>query len=102
MLRVEKQLAQEILAWNRICRNLNAYQDRRYGKSKRAQHKAMVETVKGQLKEGGGVRRFLLRGIEKDRAEWYLITTPHIRLQLFRPGRSQSQEFALASGFGLG
>jgi hypothetical protein len=38
-----------------------------------AQCKAIVEPVNGQIKEGRGLRRFLLRGLEKVDGEWHLI-----------------------------
>jgi hypothetical protein len=39
-----------------------------------AQRKAIVEPVNGQIKEVRGLRRFLLRGLEKVDAEWHLIS----------------------------
>jgi transposase len=39
--------------------------------------KQIVEPVFGQIKQARGFRRFLLRGIEKVRAEWALICTAH-------------------------
>ena len=38
--------------------------------------KAIVEPVFGQIKEWRGFRRFLLRGLQKVRAEWKLICHP--------------------------
>ena len=49
-----------------------------------AQRKAIVEPVNGQIKEARGLRRFLLRGLEKVEAEWHLIATTHNLLKLFR------------------
>jgi transposase len=53
-------------------------------KLKRAGHrsryrwrKQVVEPVFGQIKQARGFRQFLLRGIEKVRAEWALICTAH-------------------------
>ena len=63
-----------------------------------AQRKAIVEPVNGQIKEGRGLRRFLLRGLEKVDAEWHLITATHNLLKLFRYRRSQQQALLLASG----
>jgi transposase len=54
-----------------------------------AQRKAIVEPVNGQIKEARGVRRFLLRGLEKVTGEWALIATTHNLLKLFRFRRSQ-------------
>jgi hypothetical protein len=42
-----------------------------------AQHKAIVEPVNGQIKEARGLRRFLLRGLEKVDGEWRLIAATH-------------------------
>jgi len=42
-----------------------------------AQRKAIVEPVNGQIKEGRGIRRFLLRGLEKVDGEWHLIAATH-------------------------
>jgi len=39
--------------------------------------KQVVEPVFGQIKQARGFRQFLLRGIEKVRAEWALICTAH-------------------------
>jgi IS5 family transposase len=47
---------------------------------------AIVEPVFGQLKEGRGFRRFLLRGLENVSAEWDLICLTHNLLKLFRSG----------------
>ncbi len=50
--------------------------------------KAIVEPVFGQTKEWRGFRRFLLRGLQKARAEWKLICLTHNLLKLFRSGRA--------------
>ncbi len=63
-----------------------------------AQRKAIVEPVNGQIKEGRGLRRFLLRGLEKVNGEWHLITATHNLLQLFRHRRSQQQAQWTAAG----
>jgi len=47
-----------------------------------AQRKAIVEPVNGQIKEARGLRRFLLRGLEKVDAEWHLIAGTHNLLKL--------------------
>jgi transposase len=49
--------------------------------------KAIVEPVFGQIKDARGIRAFLLRGLEKVRAEWELICATHNLLKLFRAGR---------------
>ena len=42
-----------------------------------ARRKCMVEPVFGQIKQAGGFRQFLLRGLEKVRGEWALICMTH-------------------------
>jgi hypothetical protein len=63
-----------------------------------AQRKAIVEPVNGQIKEARGLRRFLLRGLEKIDGEWHLIAATHNLLKLFRHKRSQKQLLAMAAG----
>jgi transposase len=46
--------------------------------------KAIVEPVFGQIKDPRGIRRFLLRGLAKVRAEFDLIALTHNLLKLFR------------------
>ncbi len=46
--------------------------------------KQVVEPVFGQIKQARGFRQFLLRGIEKVRAEWALICTAHNLTKLLR------------------
>jgi hypothetical protein len=45
--------------------------------------------VFGQIKQGRGFRQFLMRGIEKVRAEWAIICTTYNMLKLAQ-GRSLS------------
>src|SRR5471032_2836129 len=45
--------------------------------------KQVVEPVFGQIKQAQGFRQFLLRGVEKVRAEWAMICTAHNLLKLF-------------------
>jgi hypothetical protein len=63
-----------------------------------AQRKAIVEPVNGQIKECRGIRRFLLRGLEKVDGEWHLIAATHNLLKLFRYRRSQQQAQWAATG----
>ena len=63
-----------------------------------AQRKAIVEPVNGQIKEARGLRRFLLRGLEKVDCEWHLIAATHNLLKLFRYRRSQQQVLMAATG----
>lgn len=44
--------------------------------------KHIVEPVFGQIKQARGFRQFLLRGIDKTRAEWALLCTVHNMLKL--------------------
>ena len=66
--------------------------ERMSAKLKRAGHrsryrlrKQTVEPVFGQIKQARGFRQFLLRGIEKVKAEWALICTAHNLTKLARP-----------------
>ena len=68
------------------------------GSALNAKRKAIVEPVNGQIKEARGLRRFLLRGLEKVDAEWHLIAATHNLLKLFRYRRSPQQALLLASG----
>jgi hypothetical protein len=63
-----------------------------------AQRKAIVEPVNGQIKEVRGLRRFLLRGLEKVDGEWHLIAATHNLLKLFRFRRAQQQVLMAATG----
>ena len=63
-----------------------------------AQRKAIVEPVDGQIKEVRGLRRFLLRGLEKVDGEWHLIAATHNLLKLWRQWKSKQQMLAAASG----
>jgi hypothetical protein len=44
-----------------------------------------IEPTFGQIKEGRGIRRFLLRGKPKVEGEWQLVTMGHNMLKLWRP-----------------
>ena len=52
--------------------------------------KAIVEPIFGQIKAARGIRAFLLRGLEKVRAEWKLICATHNLLKMFRAARLQA------------
>lgn len=56
------------------------------GKAVYAARKTIVEPVFGQIKHVRGFRQFLLRGIEKVRAEWSLVCLTHNVLKLYRIG----------------
>ncbi len=57
-----------------------------------------MEPVNGQIKEARGLRRFLLRGLEKVDREWHLIAATHNLLKLFRHRRRRQQVLAMATG----
>jgi hypothetical protein len=78
----------------RMARKLRSKQ----GSAIYAQRKAIVEPVNGQIKEARGLRRFLLRGLEKVDAEWHLIAGTHNLLKLWRFRRSQQQRLVAATG----
>jgi hypothetical protein len=54
------------------------------GRAIYAGRKTIVEPVFGQIKQARGFRQFLLRGVEKVRAEWALVCTTHNLLKLHR------------------
>ena len=56
------------------------------GRATYSKRKQIVEPVFGQIKEARGIRRFLLRGLEKVQAEWKLICATHNLLKLWRRG----------------
>jgi transposase len=60
------------------------------GRAIYARRKAVVEPIFGQIKEARGLRRFLLRGLEKVAAEWDLICLTHNLLKLFGSGFAPS------------
>jgi len=49
-----------------------------------AARKSIVEPVFGQIKHARGFRQFLMRGIEKVKAEWALVCMTHNILKLYR------------------
>ena len=68
----------------RMARKLRTVKGR--GTYKKRKH--IVEPVFGQIKEGRGFRRFLLRGLQNVSAEWDLICLTHNLLKLFRSGHT--------------
>ncbi len=54
------------------------------GRKVYARRKAIVEPVFGQIKQARGMRRFLLRGLEKAKGEWALICLTHNVLKMHR------------------
>jgi transposase len=61
--------------------------------------KQLPEPVFGQIKQARGFRQFLLRGIEKVRAEWAIVCTAHNLLKLAQ-SRTPSAPLQLAAGIG--
>jgi hypothetical protein len=57
-----------------------------------------VEPVFGQAKEGRGLRRFLLRGLEKVSGEWLLWGTTHNLNNLWRHLKNQRLQELMATG----
>jgi transposase len=69
---------------DRMCRKLKTKEGRKiYSKRKES-----VEAVFGQIKQARGFRQFLLRGLEKVKAEWRLMCLGHNLLKMWRSGRS--------------
>ncbi|HVH73073.1 MAG TPA: transposase [Candidatus Dormibacteraeota bacterium] len=54
------------------------------GKALYAARKHIIEPVFGQIKGARGIRKFLLRGLEKISAEWNLICLTHNLLKIWR------------------
>ena len=61
----------------------DAKKDRRRRLRRLPIEKQVVEPVFGQIKQARGFRQFLLRGVEKVRAEWAMICTAHNLMKLF-------------------
>ena len=55
------------------------------GRALYARRKVIVESVFGQIKEGRGFRRFLLRGLDNMRGEWRLVCLTHNLLKDLAP-----------------
>ena len=56
------------------------------GRAEYARRKAIPEPVFGQIRVGQGFGHFLLRGLDKVRAEWALVCAGHNLLKLWRSG----------------
>jgi transposase len=54
------------------------------GRAVYARRTVIVEPVFGQIKEGRGFRRFLLRGLDHIRGEWRLVCVTHNLLKIWR------------------
>src|SRR5277367_4689228 len=61
------------------------------GKLLYAARKKIIEPVFGQIKSARGIRKFLLRGLEKVSAEWQLICLTHNLLKIWRRSNSAGE-----------
>lgn len=57
------------------------------GQAMYGKRKIIVEPPFGQMKEGQGFRRFMMRGFESVKSEWRLICASHNILKLWRSGK---------------
>ena len=78
----DEPLADDATAKERMAYKLRTMK----GRATYSKRKQTVEPVFGQIKEARGIRRFLLRGIDKVSAEWDLICLTHNLLKVFRSG----------------
>ena len=76
------RIPNDATAKDRMARKLRTVK----GRCTYTKRKQIVEPVFGQIKDARGFRRFLLRGLEKVRAEWRLICLTHNLLKAFRSG----------------
>ena len=53
------------------------------GKKTSSKRKESVEAIMGQMKQARGIGAFLLRGLQKVKAEWNLICVTHVILKLW-------------------
>lgn len=81
------RIPKDLTAQQRMARKLRT----KKGRKTYARRKGMIEPIFGQIKHVRGFRQFLLRGLEKIRAEWRLVCLTHNLLKLFR-----SQAWAVA------
>ena len=87
-------IPKDLDAKGRMARKLR----KKEGKEIYARRKTIVEPVFGQAKEGRGLRRFLLRGLEKVNGEWLLWGATHNLNKLWRYLKKQRRQEALAMG----
>ena len=76
-------IPQDLTPQQRMARKLRT----KKGRETYARRKGMIEPICGQIKHVRGFRQFLLRGLDKIRAEWRLVYLTHNLLKLFRSGR---------------
>ena len=87
-------IPKDLDAKGRMARKLR----KKEGKEIYARRKTIVEPVFGQTKEGRGLRRFLLRGLEKVNGEWLLWGATHNLNKLWRYIKKQKLQEAVAMG----
>jgi transposase len=74
------RIPQDLTPQQRMARKLRT----KKGRETYARRKGMIEPIFGQIKQVRGFRQFLLRGLERIRAEWRLVCLTHNLLKLFR------------------
>ena len=87
-------IPKDLDAKGRMARKLR----KKKGKEIYARRKTIVEPVFGQTKEGRGLRRFLMRGLEKVNGEWLLWGTTHNLNKLWRFLKQQRLQQAMTTG----
>jgi transposase len=87
-------IPKDLDAKGRMARKLR----KKEGRKIYAKRKTIVEPVFGQAKEGRGLRRFLLRGLEKVNGEWLLWGTTHNLNKLWRHLKQRRWQEAMATG----
>ena len=87
-------IPRDLDAKGRMARKLR----KKEGKEVYARRKTIVEPVFGQAKEGRGLRRFLLRGLEKVNGEWLLWGATHNLNKLWRYIKKQRPQESFAMG----
>lgn len=76
------RIPKELTKKQRMARKLRT----KSGRKVYSRRKVIVEPVFGQIKECMGFRTFSMRGHEKVRAEWHLVSAVHNLLKLIRSG----------------
>jgi hypothetical protein len=87
-------IPKDLDAKGRMARKLR----KKEGRKIYAKRKTIVEPVFGQAKEGRGLRRFLLRGLEKVNGEWLLWGTTHNINKLWRHLKQRRWQETMATG----
>jgi transposase len=78
------RIPKDLSAKQRMARKLRT----KAGRTMYAKRKGMIEPVFGQVKQVLGFRQFSLRGLSSMRGEWWLMTTVHNLLKLWRHGQA--------------